>query len=77
MARHGRIHKHVDMLFSSVHVNTKVRKWIKNNSFLKRNSIKVVGRLDVSENCFHEIKFKALNFLDCIAYKNTEKDNFW
>lgn len=77
MARHGRIHKHVDMLFSSVHVNTKVRKWIKNNSFLKRNSIKVVGRLDVSENCFHEIKFKALIFLDCIAYKNTEKDNFW
>ena len=62
-------------LFSSAHVNTKVEEWLKSGSFLRRNNIKRVGRIDVSGD-----KLRSGNkspFLDRIVYKDTEGDEFW
>lgn len=62
-------------LFSSAHINTNVEALIKNDSFLRKNEIQVVGRLDVSGDHLHRANRSP--FLDRIVYKETEKDKFW
>ena len=62
-------------LFSSAHTNTNVETLIKNDSFLWKNEIQVVGRLDVSTDPLYRANKSP--FLDRIVYRETEKDEFW
>ena len=62
-------------LFSSAHTNTNVETSIKHDSFLRKNEIQVVGRLDVSGDHLQQGNKKP--FLDRIVYRDTEKDEFW
>jgi hypothetical protein len=62
-------------LFSSAHLNTKVEEWIKSDSFLKKNGIKVVGHLDASNDRLRQGNKSP--FLDRIVYVETGKDEFW
>lgn len=62
-------------LFSSAHTTTNVGELIKNESFLEKNGIKVIGRLDVSSDHLH--KANKQPFLDRIVYIDTDKDEFW
>ena len=62
-------------LFSSAHSNTRVELLIRNNRFLRKNNIEVIGRLDVSGDHLHRDNNNP--FLDRIAYKDTVNDEFW
>ena len=62
-------------LFSSAHTNTEVEALIKNDSFLRKNDIQVVGRLDISKDRLHQHNHRP--FLDRIVYRDTDKDDFW
>ena len=64
-------------LFSSAHTTTNVEELIKNESFLKKNGIKVIGRLDVSRSSDHLCKGNKQSYLDRIVYVDTDKDEFW
>ncbi len=71
----GHLGAEVGGLFSSAHTATNVEEWIKNESFLEKNGVKIVGRLDVSNDKL--CQGNKLPFLDRIVYKDTDKDEFW
>lgn len=62
-------------LFSSAHINTNVEALIQQDSFLQKNRIKVVGRLDVSGD--HLYRGNDSQFLDRIVYQDTGNDKLW
>ena len=62
-------------LFSSAHTKVNVEEQIKSDSFLKKNGIQVVGRLDVSQDHLH--RHNNSPHLDRIVYRDTQKDRFW
>ncbi|NEP40318.1 MAG: hypothetical protein F6K35_14195 [Okeania sp. SIO2H7] len=62
-------------LFSSAHINTNVENLIKNEDFLKKNNINMVGFLDVNQDFLH--KKSDRRYLDRIVYQETDKDEFW
>ena len=63
-------------LFSSAHANTHVEDLIKNEDFLRNNSIIVVGRLDVIAGDGFRTAVDR-RFLDRVVYKETTSDEFW
>lgn len=62
-------------LFSSAHCHTKVEEMIRNDKFLRRNDIAVVGQLDASRD--HLSRGNDKSFLDRIVYRETNQDEFW
>lgn len=62
-------------LFSSAHTNTNVEQLIKQESFLRKSEIEIVGCLDVSGDHLHRHNNRP--HLDRIVYKDTKKDEFW
>ncbi len=62
-------------LFSSAHLNTGLDELIRDENFLKRNQVALIGRLDVSGDHLHQHNDKRL--LDRILYLDTNHDHFW
>ena len=62
-------------LFSSAHTNTNVEELIRQDSFLRKNGIQVVDRLDVSGDRLH--RHNNSPFLDRIVYQDMGKDKLW
>ncbi len=62
-------------LFSSAHANTNVENLIRNDEFLRKNNVAIVGRLDVTTDHLRRSNDHA--FLDRIIYKDTSNDEFW
>ncbi|MEM9540120.1 MAG: fatty acid desaturase [Cyanobacteria bacterium P01_E01_bin.42] len=61
--------------FSSAHINTNVEDLIKNEDFLKKNNIKIIGNLEVAQDKLH--KYSEHRYLDRIVYQDTNKEEFW
>jgi linoleoyl-CoA desaturase len=62
-------------IFSSAHAPHNIACWLKNEAFLIRNEIKIVGQLDISRDRLHRKNENA--FLDRIVYRDTDTDALW
>lgn len=62
-------------LFSSSHIRTNVEEQIKSEHFLQKNSIKLVGYLDVTQDYLY--KDNIDRYLDRLVHKKTGDDDFW
>ncbi|EKV00130.1 fatty acid desaturase [Leptolyngbya sp. PCC 7375] len=61
--------------FSSAHVRTNVENLMKNEHFLQENDIKIVGKLDVTQD--YLCKDNDNKYLDRIVYQKLCNDEFW
>lgn len=62
-------------LFNSAHLNTRVDKLISSSEYLSKNTIVIVGKLDVSTD--HPTNEYEYKFLDRIIYQDVGNDAFW